>query len=529
MKIIQQFLQRPWLYFILVLIGVSLKFYKLENRFFWYDEICTIEHTSGNQKFDISVNEIKNISFYSDQLSLKKKKNPIGSELKGLFSSTNLNPLHYTFLMLWYRIIGDDAIHYRLFSVFIFILTLPFLFLFARRLFKSDLAGWIAICLYSFSPYYHYFAQEARYYILWAFLIILLHYLFLIAYSDNKIKWWIAYTLIGILNLYASVLSGLVIISHFIYILLMRKNRWLVFTISAFLIFLAYLPWLISIINNRSEIVTALAWHSQLGKELNIFSLLFIQLLFMAASFIGGFNTLLGILLSSNLQGNYIQISITILLTALIIYSIIYVIKKLPKDKSTFLILILLPQLIFFVVSDIIRNTGGSLFYRYNVITFIGILFFLIYVISRKIELGKVLYFVFFLGIIVFGFYTIHNDSNNRCWNTPFFCEEILKEAQIISSHERQLLILDYSKITGINFEGFLTIVNECKSENIDILLATPDIKNVEEIISGENYSSIYLSYTSNELLENLKSQFGDNIDSLELQGILPTWRINIE
>jgi hypothetical protein len=180
-------------------------------------------------------------------------------------------------------------------------------------------------------------------------------------------------------------------------------------------------------------------------------------------------------------------------------------------------------------VSDIIRNTGGSLFYRYNVITFIGILFFLIYVISRKIELGKVLYFVFFFGIIVFGFNTILNDSKNRCWNTPFYCEEIIQGAQLFSSHERQLLILDYSKVTGINFEGFLTLVNEYKSKNIDFLLATPDIKNVEGIISGNNYSAIYLSNTSNELLENLKSQFGESIDSLDTQGILPTWRINIE
>ena len=38
---------RPWIYLFIVLIGIFLKFYRIDYRYFWYDEVCTIMHTSG--------------------------------------------------------------------------------------------------------------------------------------------------------------------------------------------------------------------------------------------------------------------------------------------------------------------------------------------------------------------------------------------------------------------------------------------------------------------------------------------------
>ena len=73
---------QPWLYIFIVLIGVSIKLVRIDYRLFWADEIATVLHTSGNQTFDIPVNEIKNISYYNDQLHLKKQDQTIGSQLR---------------------------------------------------------------------------------------------------------------------------------------------------------------------------------------------------------------------------------------------------------------------------------------------------------------------------------------------------------------------------------------------------------------------------------------------------------------
>jgi hypothetical protein len=46
-KTIKEFLLRPYLFFIIALLGISCKFYKLGNRFFWFDEVATVLTVSG--------------------------------------------------------------------------------------------------------------------------------------------------------------------------------------------------------------------------------------------------------------------------------------------------------------------------------------------------------------------------------------------------------------------------------------------------------------------------------------------------
>ena len=73
-----------------------------------------------------------------------------------------------------------------------------------------------------------------------------------------------------------------------------------------------------------------------------------------------------------------------------------------------------------------------------------------------------------------------------------------------------------------------MAIMNECTSDSIDIMQVYPDITNVKEKIPENYYSDIYLVYASKELVLNLKSQFGEQMDSLEIEGISPMWQINL-
>jgi len=337
MEWIKKFMHQPWLYLVIVLFGTSLKFYKLGYSVFWYDEVATVMHTSGNQIFDIPENDIINIKFYNDQFHLKNQNQSIFSQLKGLFSQVNLNPLHYSFLMVWYRIAGDDIISYRLFNVFIFILTLPALFLLAKTLFKSNLAGWIIVSLYAISPYFHFHVQEARYNTLLAFLIILLHYLLLRAISHKNLKWWAAYVLMGILTLYTSVLSGLIIFGHFIYIIFFKKENRFTYSISLVIILLGYLPWIIVLINNSQEITSSLAWHSTMLRHRNDF-LLFLRQCFGFTSIFSMFTSRYGYFFYFR-DVFLIKQILDIIIFILISFSIFYTIKNwenLHKKSFTF-------------------------------------------------------------------------------------------------------------------------------------------------------------------------------------------------
>ena len=512
-----------WLYLVIILLGTSLKFYKLNYSLFWFDEITTVMHTSGYQVFDIPKNEIKSIKFYDDQFHLKKTDQSIISQLKGLYSRPNLNPFHYSCLMVWYRIAGDSDISYRFFNIFIFILTSPILFLLAKTLFKSNLAGWVAVSLYSVSPYFQFYVQEARYNTLLVFLIILLHYLFILALSHKKFKWWILYILVGAMTLYASVLSGLIIAGHFLYILFFKKEARIYYTISLIIILLIYLPWIILLINNSEEIVNSLSWHSWYG-NIN-FIILFIYQLFGSTRIFSIFSEFPN-LYFIYFNHNFIQQITDIVIMVLIIVSMIYTIKKAPKQILFFLILIFLPFTLFFEISDVIRNTGGSIFLRYQAINFISVLLFVVYFLSRKIELSnKILYSGVFMVLIMIGFISIFFVSNTRC-SSPL-CNQSINDAQFFSEKRKPLLITDYyTQVGRRNIGYFMVFLHECKSDSIDVLRATPDIENIEEKIDVNNYSDIYVTYASKKLVDNLKSQFGNRMDSLSVNGISPSWTI---
>jgi uncharacterized membrane protein len=532
MKPIQQFLLRPWLYLIIVIIGISLKFYHLDHKLFWFDEVCTIQHTSGisDGKYPnlVPVNEIKNISYYHNLYHLNTQHYTIGSQLKGLFSSTQLTPLHYSFLILWHRIVGDENTDYRLFSVFIFILTLPFLYLLAKKMFHSNLAGWIAVSLYSISPYLHIFAQEARYYILWSFFLIVLHYFLLLAIQYRKNKWWVAYIITAIFAMYTSPFTGIIIFGHLIYIWFLEKDVRKPYVFSLLIVFLCYIPWIFSLFNNRSEIVTALSWHS-MKFHVGFLLPLMGQIFYFISIF--------------SFKIDYHNVSVTTqpdltpellsafmlntLVLALLITSFVYLFRKSKKEILFFLLLIILPGVLLFYTLDIVRSSITSWWWRYLIFNTAGIILVATFFLYRKTERGNLFYSCVFIALTIMGILSIITISKTRYWFLGGSIQQVyIEDANFISKARKPLLITDYSFRVGM--VDFMVVMNECKSENVDILRASPDIKDVKEKLYGKNYSDIYVFHASNKLVENLKSQFGEKMDSLEVEGISPMWQINL-
>jgi len=92
MKSFFKFLQKPYIYILIVLIGISLKFYQLEEQFFWDDEVATILHTTGISlsEYDknLPVNEIVSKSYYENLLKINEKNLNIGEQILKFFKTT---------------------------------------------------------------------------------------------------------------------------------------------------------------------------------------------------------------------------------------------------------------------------------------------------------------------------------------------------------------------------------------------------------------------------------------------------------
>jgi uncharacterized membrane protein len=528
MKTIRELMLRPWIYLIIVLLGIFLKFYNIDYRYFWYDEVCTVTQTSGvSYKEKIPLNELKNISYYHDLLHLNKQGYTIGDQLKGQWNTPNLNPLHYAILTFWHRIAGDKDISYRLLNVLLFLLTLPLLFYLVKLLFKSDLAGWIAISLFSVNGFFQYYTFEARYNILCLFLIILNQIMFLKAVRGSGYLWWAGYLLSGILCLYSSFLLGLIFVAHFIYIVFFERKVFIPYLISTVIIFLGYLPWLISIINHQDQIFKSLAWHGTYGANQNIFSLIFAQFYFVSYSFdlLDNYLEQVKMFVNHNLAGNYTFFIINLIIIVLLIFSAIYTYKKGERKLFVFILLFIIPQFLFFLISDLVRKTGMSLILRYNILNIIGFILFLVFLFKEKIIKGSYVFFGIFLLLVTLCITTDFYMADK--YPTKMYQSDINNSA-LLSRSDSSLLISDMKTLfqSSTGAPSILTFTNAVKSDKVDILRVKPDIQNIKEYFDSTAYNHIYVLNASQKLINNLKSQLGEKMDSLALKGFRNEWQI---
>ena len=214
-----------------------------------------------------------------------------------------------------------------------------------------------------------------------------------------------------------------------------------------------------------------------------------------------------------------------LLVFTLLIVSIVFLFRKSDSETRYLLLLIIIPAMLLFYVLDLVRNGITSWWWRYLIFIAPGIFLIMTHLLYKKIEKGKLIYALIYLGLIFFGFSSILTISKSRHWHMGFPQEIYIKDAAFISRAAKPLLITDFSY--NIGMIDFMVVMKECTSENIDILRASPNIKNIDEKLGDSIYSDIYVFHSSDQLIENLKTQFEDRMDSLEFEGISTIWQIN--
>jgi uncharacterized membrane protein len=537
MQKLKHFFLQPWLYLFILVIGVFLKFYTLDHKLFWYDEIATVmQVAAADNIFEIDpgeVNKIENISYYTELLNHRQWDYPLGEQLKAQLQNMNLNPLHYTLLSFWYRIVGDDIVHYRLFSVFIFLLTLPFLFVLAKNMFDSKQAGWIAISLYSISPYIHVFAQEARYYILWAFLLVVIHCFLILAIKKNKTKWWIWYVLSSALAMYCSILSGLILFEHLIFILIWKKNLRLKYLLAAVAIFILYLPWLHFLFVNKNEVFQALAWHRWRNPLPFWGPLVGILLGYVRTfSFYKSYTLFWDDVFNNITPDMILETFINLLVLAFFIVATIFLIKKSKKENAIFIILLILPSFLFVYILDIARNAVTSIWWRYSIYMTIPIILLVTNIFTSKAEQKKVLFSGIYLGIAALGIFSILTISQYKYWYLGGDWEqEFVDNAELFSEAQNPLVITEFIRANN-PWEGpvhTMEVLANCDNDNIDVLRVSPDVKEIYNIIPQEKYSDVFVMYVSDDLAQRMMEQLGGKMIPITVASGPPMWKIEIE
>lgn len=145
----------------IVLVAFVLRAYALGAESLWYDEVYT-----ARVVLDRGIGNILLVHPFQDV-------HP---------------PLYYAMLWIWTRVTGVSAVSMRALSLLASVATVPFVYAIARRLYDRR-AGVLAALLFSLSPFYVYYAQEARMYAVMTFLTVWATYAML-GWLDGAPEWW---------------------------------------------------------------------------------------------------------------------------------------------------------------------------------------------------------------------------------------------------------------------------------------------------------------------------------------------------
>ncbi len=260
-----QDLLSKWLRYLVIAvlaIGILLRFTNLDRKPFWFDETYTPLQSSGYTEREV-------VNHFSDSriISVSDLKQYLHPDPNGSFTDTIKTfavedpqhpPLYYLMTRFWMQCFGSSATALRSLSTVLSLFTFPCIFWLCLELFGSPVVGWIAVCLVAVSPLNLLYAQEAREYTLWIVMTLFSSAALLRAMRLQTKAAWGLYSFTMAISLYSFIFSALVLFGHAVYILVVERFRFTKTVLSYFasscLGILPFLPWVVVIVTNLSQI-----------------------------------------------------------------------------------------------------------------------------------------------------------------------------------------------------------------------------------------------------------------------------------
>jgi uncharacterized membrane protein len=205
---------RLWLWAIII-VGSGLRFYRLDSQSLWSDE--------GLQYYVATNNSIGEMLF----TRMRSFHPPLSFLVNHIFLSVH-----------------QSEFFLRLPSVLFGIASLPLAYMLARELTSTRIALF-SVALLALSPFHIWYSQEGRMYSQMLFFSLLSSVFLLQALKRGKAHRWGYYVLANVAGMYTHIFMGLVLMSHFVWVLLCRRRHLLAISVSGMAIALLFLPWVL--------------------------------------------------------------------------------------------------------------------------------------------------------------------------------------------------------------------------------------------------------------------------------------------
>ncbi|ELR97629.1 glycosyltransferase family 39 protein [Gloeocapsa sp. PCC 73106] len=400
-------------------------------------------------------------------------------------------PLYYVMARIASQFWGSSIATTRGLAVVISLLVFPAAYWLCWELFADSRVGWWAIALVSVSPFHILYAQEARQYSLWSVVTLLVCAAFWRAVKSEKPKLldWLLYSVTLSLNFYSSLLSVLVAIAHFIYLIWTEKftRVWLYFCGAGLIALLSFLPWLSILLLNSDKLEEQTHWMNMSEPFLVLYSLWELHLSSIWLDFPSQIN-------------HFVAPRIFFLLLGGTIY-VIHFLRNKPKERF-FLLLIILVPLLGLILPDLILGGRRSLMTRYFIPSLLGIQISVSYWLAvnkwNKLKL-LIITLIISLGILS----GLASNSAPTWWNKVVSYHNSMV-AEVINASPKPLVISDDHEINL----GNLISLSHLLKDHVDLLLYPKS----GILTIPEGYTDVFFYHPSPELA----SQVQENLEVVE-------------
>ncbi|WP_016953113.1 glycosyltransferase family 39 protein [Anabaena sp. PCC 7108] len=429
-------------------LGIFFRFVNIDKKVFWFDETYTSLRVSGytyqEALTELKQKTISNKVFTLEDLQKYQRFQP-EKGLQGLLNGLSkeeaqLTPLYFIAVQTWVRLLGDSVAVTRSVSALVSLLTFPGIYWLSQLLFKSPMISWCAVIIIAVSPFHVLYAQEARPYSWLTALILLSSAAFLKAIQSGKRFDWAIYTLSLTLGLYTHLYIVLVAIAHGVYILFNKSFRLpkIIFNyaISSLISLVLFCPWVIMLVHNLSSAQGMTSW---LTGAVPIKSLVKAWLLNISRLFFDfNYSFIYFDLLS------YLGMAIILIL---VLYSLYFLIRHTKKQTWSFIIILILFNVLPLSLLDIISGGKRSAVSRYLIPAYLGIQIAVAHLIVIRIfkvdtkEMWRKFWKLAVSLLISISIVSCIISSQTDAWWIKLSSFDIPKVAKIININKNSLVI----------------------------------------------------------------------------------------
>ena len=260
----------------LVLLGVALRLYGLEQKIVWHDEVATRVLAAG-ATMAAQMQGLYHAQVLTAGQVLQYQQVQQGTSVLALIADLAQHdpqhpPLYYVLAKVWVDFLGDSVYALRTLSVLFSGLGLLAMYWFVRELAASRRAALTAMLLMGVSPLFILYGQEAREYALWTLTLLvssaaLLRALRLSSTAVSQArKEWLLYGCSLLVAVYTSLSTLSLILVQVLYVAIVTRLQWsralYGFIVSLSAVGLLCLPWALNLLRNFEAFSASMAWSS---------------------------------------------------------------------------------------------------------------------------------------------------------------------------------------------------------------------------------------------------------------------------